>query len=104
MQIEASLRLDDFAGANLAGGAGNRAADVRVVEIGREIQRLREEAIAEEDAQRIPPARIDGRLAAPPFGLIHDVVVDEGGDVDQLDDHGEIDVGGSDSTAGATAQ
>ena len=33
--------------------------------------------------------------AATPFRFIHDVVVHEGGDMDQLDDHGEIDMLGS---------
>src|SRR5476651_1814467 len=33
MQIEATLRLDDFSGTNFPGRAGNRAANVRIVKI-----------------------------------------------------------------------
>ena len=104
MQIEAPLCLDDFSRTNVPRRAGNGAANVRVVKIRREIQRLCEKAIAQEDAQRISPAGVDGRLRAPAFGFIHDVVVHEGGDVDQLDDHGQIEMRRGNSAAGATAQ
>ena len=43
-----------------------------------------------DDAQRISPARVHRRLGAAPFRFVHDVVVHEGGDVNQLDDHRQI--------------
>ena len=63
-----------------------------VVEIGREIQRMREKHIAEQNAERISPARIDRRLGAAAFRFVHDVVVHEGGEVDQFHDHREIEM------------
>ena len=104
MQIEAALGLDDFAGTNFPRRARDDAADLRVVEIGREIERLREKAIAEQHAERISPARVHGRLRAAAFGFIHDVVVHQGGDVNQLHDHRQVHVAGGDPATGAAAQ
>ena len=42
MQIEAALCLNDLAGADIAGGPGNRATDLRVIEFRRKVERVRE--------------------------------------------------------------
>ena len=46
MQIEPSLRLNNFARANVARRTRNGAADIGVIESGRKIERVREERIA----------------------------------------------------------
>ena len=51
-----------------------------------------EERIAEEHAQGVSPARIHRRLAATTFGIVDDVIVDEGGQMDQLDNHRQVHV------------
>ena len=53
---------------------------------------MREKTIAQKNAERIAPARVQGWLPPTPLGLIHDVVVHERGDVNEFDDHGKIDV------------
>src|SRR6266436_3611882 len=53
---------------------------------------MREETVAEQNAQRISPARVRGGLGATPLCFIHHVVVHKRGDMDELDDHRKIDV------------
>jgi len=53
---------------------------------------MREETIAQQNAERISPARIGGRLSAASLRFIHHIVMHEGGDVDELDNDGEVDV------------
>ena len=65
---------------------------------------MREETIAQQNAERISPARVRGRLRTTPHGFIHHVVVHERGDVDELHNHSKIDVVGINSAAGAGSQ
>src|SRR5262249_25885756 len=65
---------------------------------------MREETVAQQNTERISPARVRGRLRTAPHGFIHHVVVHERGDVDELHDHSKIDVVGIDSAAGAGSQ
>src|SRR6266513_2204487 len=53
---------------------------------------MREETVAEQNAQRISPARVRGGLGATPLCFIHHVVMHERGDMNELDDDCEIDV------------
>src|SRR5260370_22478947 len=53
---------------------------------------MREETIAEQNAQRISPARVRSGLGATPLCFIHYVVMHERGDMNELDDDCEIDV------------
>ena len=104
MEIETPLGLDHFSGANFGRGARDRAADLRVLEIGREVERVREKHVAEQDAERIAPARVDCRLGAAAFRVIHDVVVHQRREMDQFDDDREIDMLRSDRAGRATAE
>ena len=102
-EIESPLRLDDFAGTN------SRAARamVRLISAFRNWSKDSAPArttIPEQHAERIPPPRIDRGLRAPAFRFIHDVVVDERSDVDQFDDHRQIEMPGRHSAAGPAAQ
>jgi hypothetical protein len=53
---------------------------------------MREETIAQQNAERISPARIGGRLSAASLRFIHHIVMHKGGDVDELNDDGKVDV------------
>src|SRR5437667_12552219 len=53
---------------------------------------MREETVAQQNAQRISPARIYGGPRAPTLGLVQDVVVHESGDVNEFNDNGKIDM------------
>ena len=65
---------------------------------------MREKTIAQQHAERISPARVHRRLPATALGFVHDVVVHERGDVDQLDDDGKIDMSGVEFAGGAAGQ
>jgi hypothetical protein len=45
---------------------------------------MRKETIAQQNAQRISPARVRGRLCAPPLCFIHHVIVHKRGDMDEF--------------------
>ena len=80
-EIKTALRLDHFSRADFPCSSGDCATDIRVFEIGGEIQGMREKAIAQKNTERISPARIHGWLSATALGLIQNVVVNERGDM-----------------------
>jgi hypothetical protein len=92
LQVETPLGLNHFAGTNFRRRARDGAADVGVVEVGRKVERVREKDVAKENAKRVAPACVDGRLGTAPFRIVHDVVVHESGEVNQFDDDGEIEM------------
>lgn len=103
-EVEAALGLEDFAGADLVGGAGDFAADVGAVEAGGEFEGVGEETIAEEDGESVAPAGGGGGGGAAHFGAVHDVVVDEGGEVDEFEDDAELGVIGVRGAAGTAGE
>ena len=103
-EVEAALGLEDFAGADLVGGAGDFAADVGAVEAGGEFEGVGEETIAEEDRECVAPAGGGGGGGAAHFGAVHDVVVDEGGEVDEFEDDAEFGVIGVWGAAGPAGE
>ena len=103
MEVEPALRLDNFARTNFPGGARDHPADLGIVEVGRKIEGLGKQAIAQQHAERISPARIHRRLGPAPFRFVHGVVMHQGGDVNQLDDHRQIEMTGRDPAARAAA-
>src|SRR5436190_24395971 len=104
MEIEPALGLDDLARTNFPSRTRNHPTDLGVIKICRKIECLGEQTIAEQHAQGISPAGVDRRLGPTPLGLVHDVIVNEGGDMDQLDDHGQIEMARSDFAARSSAQ
>ena len=60
----------------------------------RQRHRLDVQVVAEQDGDVVAPPRVHGQSAAPQLGLVDDVVVDQRGGVDELDDrrveHGAI--------------
>ncbi len=101
LQVEAALGLDDLARADLGGGVGDAAADVGVAEIRGELERVGEEDIAQKDADRVAPFGVRGGLVAAEFRAVDNVVMDKRGDVDEFQDHREIDMGGRDFSGGS---
>ena len=65
---------------------------------------MREETVAQQNAERISPACVRGRLCAPPLRFIHYVVVHEGCDMDELHDHGKINMVRIDVAAGTAGE
>ena len=53
---------------------------------------MREETVAQQNAERISPARVYGGPRAPTLGLVQDVVVHQRGDVNEFNDNGKIDM------------
>ena len=63
-----------------------------------------EQVVAQEDGGFIAPLGVHGGGVPADNGLIEDVVVDEGGRVDHLDDGGQDGVGTCEVSAGAAGQ
>ena len=104
LEVKAALGLDDLAGANIRGGAGDAPGDFAVGEVGGKLEGMGEEAIAQEDRDGVAPLGIDGGLGAALLGAVHDIVMDEGGGMDELEDDGEIQVAGVDIPGGAACE
>ncbi len=62
------------------------------------------EAIAQQNAQRISPARISSRLRATALGFVHHVVVHQRRDVNEFHNHGKINMSRVDLSGCATSQ
>ena len=67
----------------------------------RELEGVGEEGVAQQHGERVSPAGAGGRRAPAQFGAVHDVVVHEGGDVDQFEHHAEAQVDVLDAAGGA---
>ena len=65
---------------------------------------MREQAIAQQDADRRSPFRVGGRLIPTKFRTIHDIVVNQSRDVDHFHDHREINVARRNSPGCAPSQ
>ena len=91
-------------GADIRGGAGDAAGDFAIGKAGGELERVGEEAIAQEDGDGVAPLGVGRGLGAAFFRAIHDVVMDQGGGVDELQDDGEVEVAGVDLAGGAAGQ
>ena len=104
LQIETPLRLDDFPRANFRRRIGNAPHDFGFGKIRGQPHGMGEQRIAEENADRIAPLGIDRRTLPAQVGAIHDVVMHQRRDMDQFDDHGQINVTGGDFSRGPAGQ
>ena len=86
-------RLADFARADLAGGAGDDAAEFRRRVVGGEDEGVGEEGIAEQYGRMGSVGAVGGIAAVAGIGAIEDVIMDERSEVDQLDDAGTANQG-----------
>ena len=60
-------------------------------EVGQDTGRLREQEVTGQDGDRVAPPGVDRGTAAADLGLVHDVVVEQRGQVGQLDSHRRLD-------------
>jgi hypothetical protein len=91
--VAARERLADFAGADLAGGAGDDAAEFRRRVVGREDEGVGEEGIAEEHGRMGAVGAVRGVAAVAGVGAVQDVVMDQGSEVNEFDDAGTANQG-----------
>jgi hypothetical protein len=78
--------LQDLPGTDRLGGGGDDAADLRAGKLRRQAKRVREQAIAEQHRRLVAEAGSHRRALAPDARFVDDVVVNQRGEVDQLDD------------------
>ena len=92
LEVVAALGLDDFSRTNLRGGIRDAAAYIAVAEICGKAKGVGKEAVAEQDRNGVSPFCIRRGLVAAEFRPVHDVIVNKGGDVDEFQNHSQIDV------------
>lgn len=96
--------LADLAGADLAGGAGDDAAEFRGRVVGRQHEGVGEQGVAEEHGGVGAVGAVGGGAAVTGVGAVEHVVVHQRGQVHQFDDARAADQGGGRRTAGAGAE
>ena len=89
-QVALLQRFDHLALGHLDGHVGHRFHHQMVLVGQRQRHRLGVEVIADQDGDFVAPQRVNRRIAAPQLGVVHDVVVQQGGGVDELDDGAEV--------------
>ena len=90
---EGGPHLGDLALAQQAQGVGQQAGDLGA-ERGGDLGRAGQEEVAGHDGDEVAPAGVDALHVAAHQGLVHDVVVVERGQVDELDRHRPLQVVG----------
>ena len=63
--------------------------DAIIVDIGDQAGCFREVVVAEQDGDIISPDGVDGGIAAPRPGIVNDVIMDKGRQVNHLEGHAE---------------
>ena len=86
VDVEEVLELEHLAPAQLADRAREQSGDVGA-ERGRQRRRPRQQEVAGEDRHDVAPPGVDARHAPAGLGLVDDVVVVQGPQVDELDRH-----------------
>ena len=89
------LHLDKLSFDHLLGEVGEQIEDVEVALLKRDLEGLHVEPVAGENALGVSPYGVGRGTAAADFGFVDDVIMNEGGGVDDLDDHAEADGSGS---------
>ena len=87
------LHLEEFAFDHLLGERDEQVEDAEVAFFESGAEGLHVEPVAGEDALGVAPGGVGGGAAAAGVGFVDDVVVDEGGGVEHLDDCAEADAG-----------
>jgi len=102
--VAARERLADFARADFAGSAGDDAAEFRGGVVGGEDEGVGEEGVTEQHGRMGAVGAVGGVAAVAGVGTIEDIVMDQGSEVDQLDDAGTADQGVRGRATGAGAE
>ena len=90
-EVTELLHLQEFAFDHLLGEGDEQFEDAEVALFEGGGEGLHVEPVAGEDAFGVAPGGVGGGAAAAGVGLVDDVVVDEGGGVEHLDDGAEAD-------------
>lgn len=104
VEVEEAGGLFDFALANVADDLGDHAAEFGVAEFGAHDHGVGEHDVAEEDGEFVAPEGVGCGFVAPGVGMVEDVVMDEGGHVDEFEHGGEGDVLGFDAAGGTCGE
>ena len=99
-EVAAAGDLHHLAFAHGDGGLADDAGGVLRLEAAAEVEGVAVEEIAHEDGVLVAPEAVDGGGAAADVGLVEDVVVDERGEVDELDDRSQHGVLGAHAAGG----
>ena len=92
-EVSEFLDLEEFAFDHLLGERDEEVQDAEIAFFEGEAEGLHVEPVSGEDALGVAPGGVGGGAAAAGVGLVDDVVVDEGGGVEHLDDGAEADAG-----------
>ena len=92
-EVAELLHLQQFAFDHLLGERDEQVEDAEVALFQRGGEGLHVEPVAGEDALGVAPGGVGGGAAAAEFGLVDDVVVDQGCGVEHLDHGAEADAG-----------
>jgi hypothetical protein len=106
IEVVAIVNLEQFALADAVGCIGDDLADVGVIDGGAEAGAVGEKKIAQQDGGFVALEMVEGGAFSAHLGLVENVVMNERGDVDHLDDRaqGVMDVAWVSGGAGAQEQ
>ena len=85
-------QLHHFAFGDRVGGVGENGHDLHLPQLDHELKGPRVEEITDQNTGRVAPRRVGGRPAPSQQRVIHHVVVQQRGGMQELDDGGELDV------------
>ena len=86
-------QLLDLALGDGVGGVRQDVHHAHVIDLDHHFERARIEEIAHQHAGLVAPDGVGGRVPAAQLGGVHDIVMQQRGGVDELDNRGEQDVG-----------
>ena len=92
-RVMAVEQLQHFALGDGVGGFRQDLHDPHAAHFDHHFEGARIQEIADQHAGLVAPDDVGGRLAAAHLGGVHDVVVQQGGGVDEFDDGGQRDMG-----------
>ena len=83
------MALENFSGADASGRFGDGPRHLGGEKIRGQLERVGKQAVAHQDRNGIAPAGGQRRLSSADGRRVHHVIVDQRGEVDHLDDHGD---------------
>src|SRR5690606_5392277 len=90
VQVVGAGQLQHLALGNDAGGGGEDAQGAHLAGLDHQFEGAGEQEVADQHAGRGAPDQVGGGLAAAQVGAVDDVVVQQGGGVDELDRRGQL--------------
>ncbi len=97
-------QLQDFAFGDHVGGVGQHVQHAHAAHFHHQLEGARIEEVAHQHAGGVAEQRVGGGAAAAQRRLVHDVVVQQRGGMDELDDRGQFEAAGAGEREGAREQ